>query len=81
MSKSKSNTLNAKNNTEVDTNENDSSKPDVIDHSTDKAIEMYKKIYEKEINRKHLNNKSINLINIDFEYNYKFNYKTHNISL
>tara|TARA_Y100000590_G_scaffold467121_1_gene644875 strand:- start:1046 stop:2023 length:978 start_codon:yes stop_codon:yes gene_type:complete len=33
-------------------------------------------IYEKEINRKHLNNKSINLINIDFEYNYKFNYKT-----
>ena len=29
-------------------------------------------IYEKEINRKHLNNKSINLINIDFEYNYKW---------
>ena len=48
MSKSKSNTLNAKNNTEVDTNENDSSKPDVIDHSTDKAIEMYKKIYVKD---------------------------------
>ena len=48
MSKSKSNTLNAKNNTEVDTNENDSSKPNVIDHSTDKAIEMYKKIYVKD---------------------------------
>ena len=48
MSKSKSNTLNAKNNTEVDTNKNDSSKPDVIDHSTDKAIEMYKKIYVKD---------------------------------
>ena len=48
MSKSKSNTLNAKNNTEVDTNENDSSKPDVIDHSKDKAIEMYKKIYVKD---------------------------------
>ena len=48
MSKSKSNTLNAKNNTEVDTNENDSSKPDVIDHSIDKALEMYKKIYVKD---------------------------------
>ena len=48
MSNSKSSTLNAKNNTEVDTNENDSSKPDVIDHSTDKAIEMYKKIYVKD---------------------------------
>ena len=48
MSNSKSNTLNAKNNTEVDTNENDSSKPDVIDHSTDKALEMYKKIYVKD---------------------------------
>ena len=48
MSNSKSNTLNAEDNTEVDTNENDSSKPDVIDHSTDKAIEMYKKIYVKD---------------------------------
>ena len=48
MSKSKSNTLNAKNNTEVDTNENDSSKPDVIDDSTEKAKEMYKKIYVKD---------------------------------
>ena len=48
MSKSKSSTLNAKNNTEVDTNENDSSEPDVIDHSVDKAIEMYKKIYVKD---------------------------------
>jgi len=48
MSNSKSNTLNAKDNTEVDTNENDSSKPDVIDHSIDKAIEMYKKIYVKD---------------------------------
>ena len=48
MSNSKSNTLNAKDNTEVDTNENDSSKPDVIDNSVDKAIEMYKKIYVKD---------------------------------
>ena len=48
MSKSKSSTLNAEDNTKVDTNENDSSKPDVIDHSTDKAIEMYKKIYVKD---------------------------------
>ena len=48
MSNSESNTLNAKDNTEVGTNENDSSKPDVIDNSVDKATEMYKKIYEKD---------------------------------
>ena len=48
MSKSKSSTLNAKDNTEVDANENDSSKPDVIDSSVDKATEMYKKIYVKD---------------------------------
>ena len=48
MSKSKSSTLNAKDNTKVDTNKNDSSKPDVIDDSTEKAIEMYKKIYVKD---------------------------------
>jgi len=48
MSNSKSNTLNAKDNTKVDTNENDSSKPDVIDDSTEKAKEMYKKIYVKD---------------------------------
>jgi DNA-directed RNA polymerase I, II, and III subunit RPABC2 len=35
-------------NTEVDTNKNDSSKPDVIDDSLDKAIETYKKIFEKD---------------------------------
>ena len=48
MSKSKSSTLNAEDNTKVDTNENDSSKPDVIDDSTEKATEMYKKIYVKD---------------------------------
>ena len=48
MSKSKSSTLNAEDNTKVDTNENDSSKPDVIDDSTEKAKEMYKKIYVKD---------------------------------
>ena len=48
MSNSKSNTLNAEDNTKVDTNENDSSKPDVIDDSTEKAKEMYKKIYVKD---------------------------------
>ena len=48
MSNSKSNTLNAKDNTKVDTDENDSSKPDVIDNSVDKATEMYKKIYVKD---------------------------------
>ena len=35
-------------NSEVDANKNDSSKPDVIDTSCDKAIETYKKIYDKE---------------------------------
>ena len=48
MSNSKSNTLNAEDNTKVDTNENDSSKPDVIDDSVEKATEMYKKIYVKD---------------------------------
>ena len=48
MSNSKSDTLNAKDNTKVDTDENDSSKPDVIDNSVDKATEMYKKIYVKD---------------------------------
>ena len=46
MSNSKSNTKGTKvENTEVDTNQNDSSKLDV---SLDKAVEMYKKIYERE---------------------------------
>ena len=40
MSNSESNTLNAKDNTKVDTDENDSSKPDVIDNSVDKATEL-----------------------------------------
>ena len=35
-------------NSEVDANKNDSSKPDVIDSSVTKAIETYKKIYEKD---------------------------------
>jgi len=35
-------------NSEFDANKNDSSKPDVIDTSCDKAIETYKKIYDKE---------------------------------
>ena len=48
MSKSKSSTLNAEDNTKVDTNENDSSKPDVLDNSVEKATEMYKKIYVKD---------------------------------
>jgi DNA-directed RNA polymerase I, II, and III subunit RPABC2 len=48
MPNSESNTLNAEDNTEVGTNENDSSKPDVIDDSCNKAIEMYKKIYEED---------------------------------
>ena len=46
MSNSKSNTKDTEvENTEVDTNQNNSSKLDV---SLDKAIEMYKKIYERE---------------------------------
>ena len=49
MSNSESNTPNMGiENTKVDTNENDSSVPDVIDDSSDKAIEMYRKIYEKD---------------------------------
>ena len=49
MSDSESNTLNTKvENTEVDTKKNDLSESDEIDASLDKAIEMYKKIYEKE---------------------------------
>ena len=46
MSNSESNTKGTKvENTEVDTNQNDSSKLDV---SLDKAVEMYKKIYERD---------------------------------
>ena len=35
-------------NSEFDANKNDSSMPDIIDASCDKAIETYKKIYDKE---------------------------------
>ena len=49
MSDSESNTLNTKvENTEVDTKKNDLSESDENDVGLDKAIEMYKKIYEKE---------------------------------
>ena len=49
MSDSESNTLNTKvENTEVDTKKNDLSESDETDVGLDKAIEMYKKIYEKE---------------------------------
>ncbi len=44
MSNSESNTQD----TEVDTNQNNSSKLDGLDGSLDKAIEIYKKIYERE---------------------------------
>ena len=49
MSNSKSNTLSTKiKNTGDDAHEDDLSKLNQIDDSLDKAIEMYKKIYEKE---------------------------------
>ena len=49
MSNSKSNTKGTKvKNTEVDTNQNNSSELDEVDDSLDKAVEMYKKIYERE---------------------------------
>ena len=49
MSNSKSNTKGTEvENTEVDTNQNNSSELDELDGSVDKAVEMYKKIYENE---------------------------------
>jgi len=49
MSNSKSNTKDTKaENTEVDTNQNNSSELDEVDDSLDKAVEMYKKIYERD---------------------------------
>ena len=49
MSNSKSNTKGTKvKNTEVDTNQNNSSELDEVDDSLEKAVEMYKKIYERE---------------------------------
>ena len=49
MSNSKSNTKNTEvENTEVDTNQNNSSELDEVDDSLDKAVEMYKKIYERD---------------------------------
>ena len=49
MSNSKSNTKGTKvKNTEVDTDQNNSSELDEVDDSLDKAVEMYKKIYERE---------------------------------
>ncbi len=49
MSNSKSNTKGTKvENTEVDTNQNNSSELDEVDDSLDKAVEMYKKIYERD---------------------------------
>ena len=49
MSDSESNTLNTRvENTEVETKKNDLSESDEIDAGLDKAIETYKKIYEKE---------------------------------
>ena len=49
MSNSKSNTQSMKaKNTEVDTKQNNSSELEELDGSLDKAVEMYKKIYERE---------------------------------
>ena len=49
MSNSKSNTQSVKvKNTEVDTKQNNSSELEELDGSLDKAVEMYKKIYERE---------------------------------
>ena len=49
MSNSKSNTRSVKvKNTEVDTKQNNSSELEELDGSLDKAVEMYKKIYERE---------------------------------
>ena len=49
MSNSKSNAKDTKvENAKVDTNQNNSSKLDQLDGSLDKAVEIYKKIYERE---------------------------------
>ena len=49
MSDSESNTQSMKaKNTEVDTKQNNSSELEELDGSLDKAVEMYKKIYERE---------------------------------
>ena len=49
MSNSESNTKDTEvKNTEVDTNQNNSSELDEVDNSLEKAVEMYKKIYERE---------------------------------